>query len=162
IESSGGLLQLYRERQPREDKTRPAGEDREAGKKTDSDQLGGMKAYKAWAEEAGKRMDKTQRHQFALERGVPALKGVLLCGVVGDSERNLRQALAQAEAMAPCILWIDELEKGFSAATSGSSDGGTFKRMFGRLLTWMQENTKPCFIFATANDISPLPSEFFR
>ena len=194
IESSGGLLQLYRERQPREDKARPAGEDREAGKKTASDQLGGMKAYKAWAEEAGKRMDKTQRHQFALERGVPALKGVLLCGVpgcgkseaakilyrqwgtpmvrmdmdqlmgglVGDSERNLRQALAQAEAMAPCILWIDELEKGFSAATSGSSDGGTFKRMFGRLLTWMQENTKPCFIFATANDISPLPSEFFR
>ena len=64
--------------------------------------------------------------------------------------------------MTPCILWIDELEKGFSGAASAGGDGGTFKRMFGRLLTWMQENTKPCFIFATANDISQLPPEFFR
>ena len=82
---------------------------------------------------------------------------------VGESERNMREALKQAEAMSPCILWIDELDKGFSgAASSGSSDGGTFKRLFGRLLTWMQENKKPVFIFATANDISQLPDEFFR
>jgi len=64
--------------------------------------------------------------------------------------------------MSPCILWIDEIEKGFDGASSDQGDGGTFKRMFGRLLTWMQENKKPCFIFATANDISHLPPEFFR
>lgn len=86
----------------------------------------------------------------------------LMGGLVGDSERNMRQALALAEAMSPCILWIDEIEKGFSGASSSQGDGGTFKRMFGRLLTWMQENKKPCFIFATANDISHLPPEFFR
>lgn len=88
----------------------------------------------------------------------------LMGGYVGDSERNMRTALRQAEAMAPCILWIDELDKGFSAAASGAGGdrGGTFKRMFGRLLTWMQENERGCFIFATANDISELPPEFFR
>ena len=99
-------------------------------------------------------------------REIPMLKmemGRLLAGHVGESERYMREALKQAEAMAPCILWIDELDKGFSgAASSGSSDGGTFKRMFGNLLTWMQETEKECFIFATANDISQLPDEFFR
>ena len=89
----------------------------------------------------------------------------LMGSYVGDSERNMRTALRQAEAMAPCILWIDELDKGFSAAASGGNGdrGGTFKRMFARLLTWMQEeNDRGCFIFATANDISELPPEFFR
>ncbi|MDY4953734.1 MAG: AAA family ATPase [Candidatus Onthomonas sp.] len=189
--SSGGLLQLYREK--KDDKPKPE-QNVSQENQLAADDLGGMGAYKEWADEAGKRMDKNSQHEYALTRGVPALKGVLLCGVpgcgkseaakilhrkwgvpmvrmdmdqlmgglVGDSERNLRQALAQAEAMSPCILWIDELEKGFSGASSGSGDGGTFKRMFGRLLTWMQENTKPCFIFATANDISHLPPEFFR
>lgn len=85
----------------------------------------------------------------------------LMGGYVGDSERNMRLALSQAEAMAPCILWIEELDKGFSAASSGS-DSGTFKRMFGRLLEWMQDKERACFIFATANDISRLPREFFR
>lgn len=87
----------------------------------------------------------------------------LMGGVVGESERRMRTALKQAEAMAPCIVFIDELEKGFSGASGQSnSDSGAFKRMFGDLLTWMQENDKGCFIFATANDISMLPPEFFR
>ena len=89
--------------------------------------------------------------------------GNLMGGIQGQSEENMRKALGFAEAMAPCVLWIDELEKGFSGAkSSGNSDGGTFKRMFGTLLNWMQENMKPCFIFATANDIGGLPKELFR
>ncbi|MBR5000879.1 MAG: AAA family ATPase [Firmicutes bacterium] len=98
--------------------------------------------------------------------GIPLLRmniDAMMGGVVGESEKNLRKALKQAEAMAPCILWIDEIEKGLSGASSKSgSDSGTFKRMFGRLLGWMQDNKKSCFIFATANDISQLPVEFFR
>lgn len=99
-------------------------------------------------------------------KGIPLIKmniDALMGGVVGESEKNLRTALSQAEAMAPCIVWIEELEKGFSgAASKQSNDSGTFKRMFGRLLNWMQDNKRPCFIFATANDISQLPDEFFR
>ena len=87
--------------------------------------------------------------------------GQLMGRYVGESERNMAKALQMAEAMSPCVLWIDELEKGFSGA-SASEDNGIFKRMFGNLLTWMQENTHPCFIFATANDISGLPPELFR
>lgn len=68
-----------------------------------------------------------------------------------------------AEAMSPCVLFIDELDKAFSGSRNSSeSDGGSFKRMFSRLLGWMQDKTKPCFIFATANDLTGLPSEFFR
>ena len=98
--------------------------------------------------------------------GIPLLRmniDAMMGGVVGESEKNLRKALKQAEAMAPCILWIDEIEKGLSGASGKSGgDSGTFKRMFGRLLSWMQDNKKSCFIFATANDISQLPVEFFR
>lgn len=88
--------------------------------------------------------------------------GNLMAGIQGESEENMRKALALAEAMAPCILWIDELEKGFSGASGFGTDSTTFKRMFGTLLGWMQDNQKPCFIFATANDIGGLPKEFFR
>ncbi len=99
-------------------------------------------------------------------KDIPLIKmniDALMGGIVGESEKNLRTALQQAEAMAPCIVWIEELEKGFSgAASKQSNDSGTFKRMFGRLLNWMQDNKRPCFIFATANDISQLPDEFFR
>lgn len=98
--------------------------------------------------------------------GIPLLRmniDAMMGGVVGESEKNLRKALKQAEAMAPCILWIDEIEKGLSGASGkAGGDSGTFKRMFGRLLGWMQDNKKSCFIFATANDISQLPVEFFR
>lgn len=97
---------------------------------------------------------------------VPLLKmdvGKLMGRYVGESEQNMHQALKLAEAMSPCILWIDELDKGFNGASSGSSDGsGVFKRMFGTLLTWMQENKKACFIFATANNITGMPKELFR
>ncbi len=89
--------------------------------------------------------------------------GNLMGGIQGQSEENMRRALNQVEAMSPCILWIDELEKGFGGVRADTaSDGGTFKRMFATLLNWMQENTKPCFIFATANDIGGLPKELFR
>lgn len=88
--------------------------------------------------------------------------GDLQEGIVGASEKHMVDALRMVEAMAPCVLWIDEIEKAFSGSNSGSSDGGVMRRMFGKFLTWMQEKTAPCFVFATSNDISKLPSELFR
>ena len=64
--------------------------------------------------------------------------------------------------MSPVILWIDEIEKGFASAASQSTDGGLSKRMFGTLLTWMQEHEQPVFVIATANDIEALPPELLR
>jgi SpoVK/Ycf46/Vps4 family AAA+-type ATPase len=87
---------------------------------------------------------------------------VLYDRYVGESERHLRQALRQAEAMAPVILWVDEIEKGFASAASQSTDGGLSQRMFGSFLTWMQEHEAPVFIFATANNIDALPPELLR
>jgi ATP-dependent 26S proteasome regulatory subunit len=81
---------------------------------------------------------------------------------IGESERHLREALRQAEMMAPVVLWIDEIEKGFASAASQSSDGGLSKRMFGALLTWMQEHRASVFLVATANDIEALPPELLR
>lgn len=94
--------------------------------------------------------------------GVPLLRldvGTLYNKFHGETERNLRESLRQAEAMAPCILWIDELEKGIS---TDSSDSGVSRRVLGTLLTWMAENRKPVFIVATANDIESLPPELLR
>lgn len=88
--------------------------------------------------------------------------GALYDRYIGESERRLRDALRQAEMMAPIVLWIDEIEKGFASAASQSSDGGLSKRMFGHLLTWMQEHTAPVFLIATANDIEALPPELLR
>jgi len=88
--------------------------------------------------------------------------GALYDRYVGESERRLRDALHQAEAMAPAVLWIDEIEKGFAAAASRSVDGGLSQRMFGALLTWMQEHRAAVFIVATANDIDALPPELLR
>ncbi len=88
--------------------------------------------------------------------------GVLYNKFIGESERQLRDALAQAEAMAPVILWIDEIEKAFASASGGSADGGLSKRMFGSLLSWMQDHRHPIFLVATANDISALPPELMR
>lgn len=85
----------------------------------------------------------------------------LLGRYVGESEANMEKAIRTAEAMAPCVLWIDELEKAFGGVGSGG-DGGVSERLFGRFLTWMQENKTPIFLVATANDISGLPEEFFR
>jgi ATP-dependent 26S proteasome regulatory subunit len=87
--------------------------------------------------------------------------GSLFNKYIGETERNLRDALSQAEAMSPVILWIDEIEKGFSSMGSGE-DGGVSRRMFGTLLTWMQEHKTPVFLVATANDIEQLPPELMR
>ncbi len=87
--------------------------------------------------------------------------GKIFSGLVGSSEENMRLAIKTAESVAPCILWMDEIEKGLSG-TSGSSDGGTSSRVFGTFLTWMQEKKKPVFVFATANDVSGLPPELLR
>ncbi|MBL9150361.1 MAG: AAA family ATPase [Phycisphaerae bacterium] len=97
--------------------------------------------------------------------GVPLLRldaSALFDKFVGESERKLRDSLAQADRMAPAVLWIDEIEKGFASAGLQSSDGGLSRRMFGTLLTWMQERTAPTFLAATANDISALPPELLR
>ena len=89
--------------------------------------------------------------------------GTLYDRYIGESESRLREALRQAEAMAPIVLWIDEIEKGFSGASStNNSDGGLSRRMFGTMLTWMQEHTAPVFLVATANDIEALPPELLR
>lgn len=82
---------------------------------------------------------------------------------VGDSESNIRKTLNIVEAVAPSILWIDEIEKGLSGIqSSGSTDSGTTARVFGSFLTWMQENKKPVFVIATANGIDGLPPELLR
>lgn len=96
--------------------------------------------------------------------GLPLLRldiGRIFSGLVGSSEQNLRTAIATAEAVAPCILWVDEIEKGFSN-TTGSGDSGTSARVFGTFLTWMQEKKRSVFVVATANNIDALPPEFLR
>ena len=80
---------------------------------------------------------------------------------VGQSEQQLKDALTTAENVSPCILWIDEIEKGLSGA-SGSNDGGVSTRMVGQFLFWLQECKKQVFVVATANDVSMLPSELLR
>jgi len=98
--------------------------------------------------------------------GLPLLRldmGCVFGGIVGQSEANLRAVIQTAEAIAPCVLWIDEIEKGLSGSkSSGSTDGGTSSRVFGSFLNWMQEKTKPVFVVATANDVTQLPPEFLR
>lgn len=101
----------------------------------------------------------------AADWGMPLLRldpGVLYNKFIGSSESQLRQALSQAESMAPCILWVDEIEKAFASASAASADGGLSKRMFGTLLSWMQDHRHPIFMVATANDISSLPPEMMR
>ena len=94
--------------------------------------------------------------------GLPLLRldvGRVFAGLVGSSEENMRRALRLTEAVAPAILWIDEIEKGFG---TGSGDSGTSQRVLGTFLTWMQEKTSPVFVIATANQIGSLPPEFLR
>ena len=88
--------------------------------------------------------------------------GRIFAGLVGSSEQNMRSALRTAESIAPSILWIDEIEKGFGGADGGSGDSGTSQRVFGTFLTWMQEKKSPVFVIATANNIDRLPAEFLR
>jgi SpoVK/Ycf46/Vps4 family AAA+-type ATPase len=94
--------------------------------------------------------------------GVPLLRldfGALYNKYHGETERNLRNSLRQAEQMSPCVLWLDEIEKGIA---TGDSDNATSKRVLATMLTWMAENKKPVFIVATSNDIAQLPPELVR
>lgn len=152
-------------------------------------QLGGMKRLKTWLETRRHALsDEAAAYGISAPRGVlmlgvqgagksfcakaiatawhrPLLRmdvGALYDRYVGESERRLRDALRQAEVMAPVILWIDEIEKAFASSASRSTDGGLSQRMFGSLLTWMQEHTAPVFLVATANDIEALPPEMLR
>jgi SpoVK/Ycf46/Vps4 family AAA+-type ATPase len=85
--------------------------------------------------------------------------GAVFGSLVGQSEENIRRALRLAETVSPCVLWIDEVEKGMS---DSGGDSGTSSRVFGTLLSWMQDKRKPVFVVCTANDISRIPPEFSR
>jgi SpoVK/Ycf46/Vps4 family AAA+-type ATPase len=94
--------------------------------------------------------------------GVPLLRldfGTLYDKYHGETEKNLRAALASAEQLAPCVLWIDEIEKGLA---TGGEDGGVSRRVLGYLLTWMAERNAPVFLVATANQVQELPAELLR
>jgi hypothetical protein len=94
--------------------------------------------------------------------GVPLVRmdfGTLYNKFQGETERNLREALASAGLLAPCVLWIDEIEKGLA---SGGEDGGVSRRVLGHLLTWMAENRDRVFVVATANTVDELPPELLR
>ncbi len=95
--------------------------------------------------------------------GVPLLRldfGALYNKYHGETEKNLRDALASSEQLSPCVLWIDELEKGL--ASSGGEDGGVSRRVLGTFLTWMAERKSPVFMVATANQVHELPAELLR
>jgi len=151
-----------------------------------SDDVGGLGALKAWL-----RLRERAFTQEARDYGLPAPKGIALLGIpgtgksltakmigglwrlpllrmdvgalfgglVGESEERTRRALHVAETVAPCVVWIDEMEK---ALAHGVSDSGASTRVFGTILTWMQEKQAPCFVVATANDISSMPPELLR
>ncbi|MFC1783106.1 AAA family ATPase [Planctomycetota bacterium] len=156
---------------------------------TDLNEIGGLTRLKHWLELRQNALeDKAREFGINAPRGVLMLgvqgAGKSLCAkaiatawqrplmrmdtgalydrYIGESERRLRMTLRQAEMMAPIILWIDEIEKAFASAASRSSDGGLSQRMFGALLTWMQEHQTPVFLVATANDIEALPPELLR
>jgi AAA+ superfamily predicted ATPase len=155
----------------------------------DLEAVGGLEALKQWL--TGRRLAfSAGAHQFGLPapRGLllvgvqgcgkslcakavgaswslPLLRldvGRMFAGLVGASERNIRGALAIADSLAPAVLWIDELDKAFAAASRSSGDGGTAARVLATLLTWMQEKHTPVFVLATANDVTLLPPELLR
>ncbi len=88
--------------------------------------------------------------------------GKLFGSLVGQSESNMRKAIEIAEAMSPCVFWIDEIEKALAGSSGNSTDSGVGARLLGNLLTWMQEKTSPVFVYATANDVTGLPPELLR
>jgi AAA+ superfamily predicted ATPase len=99
----------------------------------------------------------------ATEWGLPLLRmdtGSLYNKYIGETENNFRRAMRTAERVAPCVLFIDELEKAFAAG--GTEDGGLSMRVLGTFLTWLQERSADVFVLATANDVSRLPPEFLR
>lgn len=96
--------------------------------------------------------------------GVPLVRldiGRLFASIVGASEANMRQAIQTAEAVSPCVLWLDEIEKGF-AGVGGPTGGRVAARLFGAFLSWLQDKTSPVFVVATANDVAQLPPELLR
>ena len=149
--------------------------------------VGGHYALKEWCNKRGNAFsDKARAYGLPLPKGVlfvgppgsgkslisksvgnawnmPTLRldmGKVYGGLVGSSEENIRNVIKIAEACAPCVLWIDEIEKGMSGAGGGgASDGGTSSRVFGSFITWMQEKTSPVFVVATDNDVTKLPPE---
>ena len=88
--------------------------------------------------------------------------GALKSKFVGESESNIRKALKVAETVAPCVLWLDEIEKAIAGATQGAADGGTSADALGAVLSWMQERAGAVFLVATSNDVSALPPELLR
>ena len=99
------------------------------------------------------------------EVGRPVLTldvGSLMGSLVGQSEERTREALRIIDSMAPCVVMIDEIEKAFAGASGGSGDSGVTSRMFGTLLTWLNDHTSDVFVVCTANDVSRLPPEFSR
>ena len=152
------------------------------------DDIGGLENLKKWLIKRNNTwQEKARRYNLPAPKGVlitgvpgcgksltakamstiwnlPLLKldmGKIFGGIVGSSEENMRKAIATAEAVAPSILWVDEIEKGF-AGTQSDGDSGTSARVFGTFLTWMQDKTAPVFVIATSNDISRLPAELLR
>jgi len=149
-------------------------------------EVGGLERLKQWL-----RLRERAFTQEARDYGLPFPKGIALIGIpgtgksltakmigglwrlpllrldvgslygslMGESEERTRRALQLAETVAPCVLWLDEMEKSLS---HGDLDSGTSTRVFGSILTWMQEKTAPCFVVATANDIGSLPPELLR
>lgn len=96
---------------------------------------------------------------------VPLLRldiGKLMGKYVGESEDNLRKAIKTAEAVSPCVLWIDELEKAFAGVGGNGGGSDITTRLFGNFLTWLQEKESSVYVLATSNDISKLPPEFLR
>ena len=149
------------------------------------DQLGGLDNLKAFSLRALRRKNATTDCQprgvlllsppgcgksaFAKslgnETGRPTLTldfGAMMGSLVGESERNIRQALRIADAMSPCILFCDELEKGLSGAGGSNGDSGVSSRVFGSFLTWLNDRSSEVFVVATCNDISRLPPELVR
>ena len=101
----------------------------------------------------------------ASQFNVPLLRldvGKLMGKYVGESENNMRRAIKTAEAVSPCVLWIDELEKAFSGLSGQSGSNDVTTRLFGQFLTWLQEKESSVYVVATSNDISALPPEFLR
>ena len=102
---------------------------------------------------------------IAKELGIPLVRfdvSRVFAGVVGATEQNVQAAIEAIEAMSPCVVLMDEVDKAFAGATGPSGDSGTTQRMFGTLLTWLQERTKPVFIVATSNNAESLPPEVMR
>ena len=154
---------------------------------TGTEAIGGLDALKSWLQQRHRAFsDEARRFGLPMPRGVllvgpqgtgksltakaiarswsmPLLRldvGRLFAGLVGASEARTRETIQRAEAMAPCVLWIDEIDKGFGG--DSRSDGGTSQRVLASVLTWMAEKQSPVFVVATANGIDQLPPELLR